>query len=93
MKYTLGSRAQTALSNSLGKLNHTFKSSLSSFSAGSFSGVIQNHSSWTAAEARVWLLMLVVGVVLLYGNQVTLALRLGEGRETEDWSITMKVRG
>ena len=93
MNYMLGSRAQIAITNSLGKINNKFRtSSFSPFSSGGYSGVIHNQSSWSAVETRVWLLVLLVGVALLHGNQVALAYALGEMSELEGWSLSTKVR-
>ena len=59
---------------------------------GSYSGVIQNQASWNASEQRVWVVVLLVGVALLYGNRVTIPLALPELASIADWSVNFKVR-
>ena len=92
MKFVWSSRAQRAFTSSLEKVNDKFKnSSFSIFSKGGYSGVVHNQSLWGTTEMRLWLVVLLVGVALLQGNQVIFAYAVGEVGETEGWSLGKKV--
>ena len=78
MKLGLGAKAKIALTDSLNQLNSKLR-------LGTFPGVVQSQSLWSASEMRVWMSVLFVGVVCLYGNQVALPLTLVEVEEQLTW--------
>ncbi len=89
MNSILGSKAQLAITNSIGKLNSKFR--LSAFSPGAYSGVIHNQMVWSPSEQRVWVVVLMMGVALLYGNRMTLPFSLNDIAEVGDWTANFKV--
>ena len=91
MHFALGSKAKMALTNSISRLNSKFH--MPTFSSGTYSGVIQNQSTWSGSEQCVWVVVLLVGVILLYGNRVALPLALAELEvpEVRDWVLYRKV--
>ena len=78
MKLGLGAKAKMALTDSLGRLNNKFR-------LGTFLGVVQNQSLWSNSEMRVWMSVLFVGVVCLYGNQVALPMTVMEVEKQLTW--------
>ena len=78
MKLGLGAKAKLALTDSLDRLNRKFH-------LGTFPGVVQNQSSWSSSEMRVWMSVLFVGVACLYGNQVALPMTTVEVEEQLTW--------
>ena len=78
MKLGLGAKAKLALTDSLNQLNSKFR-------LGTFPGVVQNQALWTTSEMRVWMVVLFVGVVCLYGNQVALPMTVVNVEEELTW--------
>ena len=77
MNLALGTKAKLAITNSLGRLNQKLRISLFP-SPGTYLGVIQNQSAWSASEHHVWVAVLMVGVALLYGSRMGLSLAVTE---------------
>ncbi len=90
MNFSLGTKAKLAITSSLGKLNKKFR--MSSFSPGAYSGVIQNQSAWNVSEQRVWVVVLMMGVALLYGNRIAVPFALSDLAMAGEWSANFKVR-
>ena len=78
MKLGLGAKAKLALTDSLNHLNSKLR-------LGTFPGVVQNQSAWSSSEMRVWMSVLFVGVVCLYGNHVVLPMTVVEVEEQLTW--------
>ena len=90
MNFALGTKAKLAITSSLGKLNKRLR--MSSFSTGAYSGVIQNQSAWNVTEQRVWVVVLMMGVALLYGNRITVPFARPDLAAAGEWSVNVKVR-
>lgn len=90
MNLALGTKAKLAITNSLGKLNKKIRTS--SFASGAYSGVIQNQSAWSSSEQRLWVVVLMMGVALLYGNRVALPFTLSDLAVAGEWSVNFQVR-
>ena len=90
MNLGLGTKAKLAITSSLGKLNQKLRmTSLTSSRA--YSGVIQCQSAWSASEQRVWVVVLMMGVALLYGNRLSLPLALSGLAQEGNWNTNFKV--
>lgn len=90
MNLALGTKAKLAITSSLGKLNQKLRHS-SFTSPGTYSGVIQNQSAWSASEQSVWVVVLMMGVGLLYGNRIGLPLALSKLAIHENWDLNFQV--
>ena len=54
--------------------------------------MIQNQSSWNASEQRVWVVVLLVGVALLFASRLAVPLSLSELASEAGWNVEFKVR-
>ena len=83
-----GSKAKLALTNSLGRLNSTFRLGVS----GGFAGVVQNRATWTGAELTMWIVVLFLGMVCVYCNRVALPVSVVEIGKEREWNKRTVVR-